>query len=522
MRFRRYASGVSALLLAASLGACGSTALKTAGGPGAPQAGGNNDGLTVTEGPLGGTTGSGAAPGSGAGNSSTSGSSPTGSTGTSGTSGTPGGAGTTGGSSGGLQPPTAAGPARPVKIGITYPDTAALAAAFGQESSDAKSIMEKIVNYINKTGGIAGRKIEPVWHKVDLAEDASTAGQRACTALTQDNKVDIVINGGVIGDTLPACLASAGVAVIDGAGSVDGVDEKRLRNRFAPAYIRLDRSVLGILNVSADRGLVKRGDTLGVLVEDCPGQNRIFTNIIQPRAQQLGLKVVQGTHKCVQNLVSDLGPVTNDAQREAVRFNGAGVTHVLMISGPEAFVLSQFTATASQQRYLPKYFVSSNAYPYNNTRAGAIVKIAEDARPNMTGAGTIPFLDVGIDARPANAAQQAAQTRCKKADPKEGTTAAETDPEQKAFTRSTYYSMCDMFYATKGILEANGVRFSLSDVTRGFQVGLSGNRTASANLSGGFFGTATNRLDGIGFVRPFAWDAKRGGPVYTGGAVPIP
>jgi hypothetical protein len=411
---------------------------------------------------------------------------------------------------------------RPVKLGITYPDTAALAAAFGVESADAKAIMKKIVDYLNRTGGIAGRKIEPVWHSTDLSEDAATAGERACTDLTQDHKVDFVINGGVIGDQLPACLAKAGVSMLDGAGSVDGVDERRLRNRFAPVSMRLDRSALAILNVSAQLGRIKRGDVLGVLVESCAPQERIFANIIQPRAQQLGLKVVKGTHKCVQNLVSDLGPVTNDAQRESVRFSGAGVTHVLFVSGPEAFVFAQFTQTASQQRYHPKYFVSSNAYPYNNTRSGAIVKIAEDARPNISGAGTNPFLDVGNDARPANAAQQAARKKCKTADPNEGTTASSDDPEAKPFNRSTYYSMCDMFYAAKAILETSGLRYSFADIARGFEVGLSGRRTASALLAGGFFSTTTKRLDGIGFVRPFVWDVKRNQPAYTGDPIVVP
>jgi ABC-type branched-subunit amino acid transport system substrate-binding protein len=431
-----------------------------------------------------------------------------------------GGASTAGASNGAPGAPVAGN--APIKLGITYPDTTAIATAFGQESHDAAGFLTKIVNYINKTGGIAGRKIEPVYHKFGIEEDMSTAGQRACTALTQDKKVDFVYNGGIGGETLPACLAKAGVAMLDSPGALDSVGEQRIRNRLAPSSMRLDREMLGILNIFAAAGQIKSGDTLGVLVEDCDWGNRIFTNVIDPRAKQLGLKVVKGTFRCVQNLVTDLGPATNDVQREALRFGTTGVNRVLFLTGGQAFIVSRFTETASQQRYYPKYFVGSSAYPYNNTREGAIVKIAEDARPNIMGAGTVPLLDVGLNAQPANAQQIAAQKRCKAADPDEGLTAGEDDPEQKPFNRSTFLGVCDGFYAIKALLEANGVRYSVTDVVRGYHTALSGDRTASANLGGGFFAAAPTRLDGVGRLRPFAWDAKKNTFLYTGAPVQIP
>lgn len=469
------------------------------------------DGTGVVVGPDGTVTGSEGAGAAG----------PAGSTG-----GVDGTAGATDGSgSGGVATPGApGGPVKPIRLGVTYPDTAAIAAAFGREANDAAGFLTKIIKYINKTGGVGGRPIETIYHKFGVEEDASSAGQRACTALTQDKKVDFVYNGGIGGETLPACLAKAGVSMLDGNGAFDTVAERRIRNRFAPSSMRLDRQQLGILNISHQSGRIRNGDTLGLLVEDCDWGNRIYTKVLEPRARQLGLKVVRGTHRCVQNLVSDLGPVTNDVQREALRFGTEGVTHVLFVAsgGTEAFVLSRFTETASQQKYYPKYFVSSSAYPYNNSREGAIIKIAEDARSNITGAGTTPLLDVGVHAKPANPQQVEAQKRCKAADPDEGLTAGEDDPEQKPFNRSTYLGTCDGFYALKALLEANGVRYGLSDVTRGFHTALSGKRTASANLSGGFFGAAPNRLDGIGFLRPFAWDAKSNSFLYTGNPIAVP
>lgn len=513
-----------ALALCAGLSACASTAQQADGAAGTLAGGASSDGLSVTE-PAGGVDGAVAPDGTAVGAGSIGGTG--GAAGTGGVPGTAGGAGSPGvaegsGYSGAAAPGAASSANKPVKLGITYPDTAAIATAFGEESHDAAGFLTKIINYINKTGGIAGHKIEPVYHKFGVQEDMNSAGQAACTAFTQDKKVDFVYNGGIGGETLPACLAKAGVSMIDSPGALDSVGERRIRNRFAPSSMRLDREMLGILNIFAQAGRIKSGDTLGVLVEDCDWGNRIFTSLIEPRAKQLGLKVVKGTFRCVQNLVSDLGPVTNDVQRETLRFGTEGVNRVLFVTGGQAFILSRFTETASQQKYYPKYFVGSSAYPYNNTRKGAIVKIAEDARPNIVGAGSVPLLDVGVDAKPANAQQLAAQQRCKKADPDEGLTGGEDDPEQKPFNRSTFLGVCDGFYALKALLEANGVQYSLASVTSGYHAALSGKRTPSANLSGGFFGASPGRLDGVGALRPFAWDAARNTFKYIDNAIAVP
>src|SRR5205085_7227988 len=119
------------------------------------------------------------------------------------------------------------------------------------------------------------------------------------------------------------------------------------------------------------------------------------------------------------NLVSDLGPVTNDIQREVLRFASEGVTHVAFGSSAEAYVATKFTNNASDQKYYPKYFITSNGYPFNDSRDGQF-NYSGDARKNITGYGYNPLMDVGPKSRPATPGQKAVQDRCRKADPKEG------------------------------------------------------------------------------------------------------
>jgi hypothetical protein len=300
---------------------------------------------------------------------------------------------------------------------------------------------------------------------------------------------------------------------------------QRLRNKFVPNAIRADRLFPTMVQLSAQRGLLPKGAKLGVVVEDCAWGNRIYDNKLVPLEKQLGVELVKGTHRCIQNLVSDLGPVTNDIQRETLRFASSGVTHVTFVSFGEAFVVSRFTNQAHDQNYYPKYFITSNAYPWNDTRDGTI-NHAGDARPNMTGYGFMPLMDVGPLARPETPGQKEVQDRCHTADPKEGIYAekGKQGDEGYWFSLNGIRGYCDAFFVLKGVLETNGVRFSLGDFTRGYQSALGGKLSSTIN-AGGYFRVPKDGLDGVGLLRPFAWKGptdKRGQFVYTGPSVPVP
>lgn len=489
--------------LALALAGCGSTALRGS----APVSGGgtavdgSSTGLVApgTGRPLATSTltgGPSAAEGAG---TSTSGATPTGGTTSSTTAGT-GGAGTaTGSASGGSLVPGPVSKA-PIKMGVAVTDAGALGAIFGVKHTDPTLGAKSVIAGLNRAGGIGGRQIAPVFYTADSSADASSVGQAACTAFTQDDKVDIVM-GAVITDVLPSCLAQRGIAYFDpGTVAPDPQQAKRHPNWFQPSAMRLDRSVRGTLEVGASRGILKQGSKLGVLVEDCPAYNSIVTSTVLPMVKALGVKVTQGSFRCVTNLVGDLVPVTTDVQRETLRFSTAGVNSIIVVSPTEAFALSNLTKTASQQKFYPKYLVGSNANTYGNSQSDAIVSISPDALPNIVGAGYLPFIDVGDQAKPATSAQRAEQARCDKIDPTQGG-AASAEGSGRYFKRNGFYAFCEAFLVMKASLEADGMRFGYTDVARGFASVLSSG-AASALLAGGRYGGgAAGRLDGAG-LRP--------------------
>jgi hypothetical protein len=409
----------------------------------------------------------------------------------------------------------------PVKIGVITTNNAALAATFGVKSSDASDYGKKIIAYINKTGGIAGHKVEAVYYQADSAQSSSVNGAAACAAFTQDNHVNIVVAMQSLGNELPSCLRKAGLSMIDALNwTSDASDMRAHPNWFVPVAMRVDRAVGALLDVSLRRGVLRKGDKLGVLYEDCPWGPRVYDNVVVPFAKRAGVTLVYSTVQCVTNLAGDLGPVASQTQQAELKFSAQHVTHVIVPSVAEAFVVAEFTKVASQQQYLPKYLIDSNAYPYGDSASDAVVQYSPDALPNMSGAGFLPLFDVGALAKPANGGQLAAQRQCKQADPDLAGSEATTG-SGRYFARNTAYDFCAEFFVAKALLEANGVRFSLSDVTRGYLAALNDSAFGAINLTNGHYHVGLNSLDGAAYMQPFSYNQARQGFEYVGTAFPV-
>lgn len=129
-----------------------------------------------------------------------------------------------------------------VKIGVVYPDFAALKPFVNLDAGDFEAAYKAQIDKLNAAGGIGGRKIVPVYGKVNLL--APAAAQQTCVHLTEDEKVFAVLaflpipdqtscyvkdhKTAMIGGTLTSALYAAAQAPwfsdIDGDGSAKAVD----------------------------------------------------------------------------------------------------------------------------------------------------------------------------------------------------------------------------------------------------------------------------------------------------------
>lgn len=408
----------------------------------------------------------------------------------------------------------------PIKIGVVATDLGAIGAVFGagNDDFDIFASSKKLIAYLNKNGGAGGREIQPVYYAADSGSDANTNGQRACQAFTQDDKVELVISVGFFGEVLPACLKAAGIAYFDSANwFADATVAQQFPNWLAPSAARLDRNAVAQVEQAAARGILKKGDKLGVLVESCPWGARTLASSVKPTADKLGIPIVTGSIKCITNIVADLTPVSNDVQRETLRFASEGVTDVVILSFAEAFVLANFTDNASQQNYKPQYLATSNAYLHQNGSDGTgAISISRDALPNIFGFGTLPLLDVGPAAVKVGGAVGERRARCTTADP------SLNSSQGNPFAINVFYSQCEAFLTMAESLDITQGRTSYPEVANAFRQ-LLAKGVASANLSGGrYAGSSPERTDGAGFVQPLIWSASKKVFTYDGPVGKLP
>ena len=78
-----------------------------------------------------------------------------------------------------------------IKVGITYPDVAAIASIINVDPGNYQVAYTTLINQINARGGINGRKIIPVFAPVDPLGTSGAA--TACTHLTEDENVFAVL-----------------------------------------------------------------------------------------------------------------------------------------------------------------------------------------------------------------------------------------------------------------------------------------------------------------------------------------
>lgn len=61
--------------------------------------------------------------------------------------------------------------------------------------TDARTYDNAIIDQINRNGGVAGRKLVPLYYDFKSTDDKQVASQAACTYWTQDHKAFVFLAG---------------------------------------------------------------------------------------------------------------------------------------------------------------------------------------------------------------------------------------------------------------------------------------------------------------------------------------
>jgi len=361
---RRYIA-TSALALFAA--ACGSTIENTGSGP----LGANNgQSLTVPSGAAGsnapGTVGGSSGVGGG---NATAGSGQT-ATGAGSNGQSAGQSGTSSGVGASVEPGDGPGvTATTINIASAYdPDVAAADSAIGAANAnpgDTKAEETAVINYINAHGGVAHRKINPIWYKASASNDASTTDQQACAYWTQDHKVFLNAAGDPL---LDECTAkSGGIALISGGI----VLETTAQNRKYPQDVNLtsftiDHSMTVTINGLEKQGYFSKGAKVGVVTWDDPYYHYGITQAAVPGFARLGLHNVPVQYVAVPQGVQDVSQTSAAAGNAVLKFRTMGIDHVIIFDGPAGITSSgvlwlEWSQQANSQQYYPKHGLNSTS-----------------------------------------------------------------------------------------------------------------------------------------------------------------
>jgi len=256
-----------------------------------------------------------------------------------------------------------------------------------------------MLKYVNEHGGVNGRKLVPVFHRLSAAstEPYEQQDQEVCAHFTQDDPV-FVADGGFKTENGIACLQEHGAVTIATNGlryksrafferyptylEFDGIDNDSIANIYAPTMKRL--------------GLFDKGYKLGIVTWDDPEYANPTKGTLIPRLKELGISVTDVQYIATPDSGGQIADPIAQVGNTAVRFKGEGITHVMFMDLGANLALF-FMQAAQRQQYAPRYGLTSAS---GNTALADLLASGGntgDARQQLEDAvsvGWVPTIDV--------------------------------------------------------------------------------------------------------------------------------
>ena len=324
---------------------------------------------------------------------------------TTGAIGTTGGAGSTGAGSTGSTgtgevlppPPSGSRVTSPMKVGVLVTELGAAVAALGASSGtshQADDGYKAIIKAINAFGGLAGRKLEPMYEVVDATDSSYQSDADQICAAYKDAHVEMVISDSASTDYgFAGCLAQAQIPMITSVPSDQQGLAKALGvfNAFNPSF---DRGYGAVVDQLVASGYVTTKSKIGVIRITCGEISRSYDNTVLPRMKAHHLATpIEYTVQCA-NGFQDAGAYSAAMQSAVLRFRASGVDRVFINGSQENLLLQYFAEQAQSQAYHPGYALSSSSFPVTLIDANTF---PQQQLPQVHGVGWHPLGDTGVE-----------------------------------------------------------------------------------------------------------------------------
>ena len=254
-----------------------------------------------------------------------------------------------------------------IKVGITYPDIAALKGIINVDPGNYQVAYTTLINQLNAKGGINGRKIVPVFAAVNPVGTAGAA--TACTKLTEDDKVFAVM--GFFQQVDTACYVQTHDVPLIGASltAAQTAAAQAPWFNFAISSNDLIPKEMAIFKQEGAFG----GKKVGVVSTSA---DSVETSLVLPALRQLHADVVQNAVNSVPD--TDTAAQVAEYGTIAQKFQSSGVNLVVAVgnSGNGWPSSLQQNQSSYSPRFIATDYTDLNAYTAN--KAGHSNTILKD------------------------------------------------------------------------------------------------------------------------------------------------
>lgn len=230
---------------------------------------------------------------------------------------------------------------------------------------DARDYANVMIEHVNATGGVAGRKLAPIYYNFKSTDDGNAADEAACSHWTQDNKSFVFLAGGEI---LWSCSLKAGAVNLSG-GVASGKTYTRYPNLISPLGFRLERLTAATVNGLAKLNYFKPTPEwptgkLGLLTwDDITYVDGIKTGSL-PALKRLGITPTDIRYIKTPQSLGAFSESSAAVSNAVLRFKEQGIDHVMIQDGPAGVcggtcLSLLFLQNADTQKYYPRYGFNS-------------------------------------------------------------------------------------------------------------------------------------------------------------------
>lgn len=383
--------------------------------------------------------------------------------------------------------------ARSIRVGVPYPpqtDKVNKLLYPEMDRPNFERVWNVVVDAINDTGGILGRRIEPVF----LAEPTQ---EEICTYFTEEEPV-IAVAGNIL--DAASCIDRAGTVPIMHGYTLESDFFRKAPHALAPLGISQWRATPLYIQGLLEQGFFEGDHKIGLVRWDKAPYPEITEKIVKPMLAGHGLEIEEELVITWPQGYHQIANAQAEGRSGVQRFKHAGIDRVLTLD-EASYMLPEFTKYAEAQDYRPRYGV--------NSLNGGEWDMERKQLKGAMGIGWMPWIDLEPDDAYLHGSEGARACR-------DLMEAAGEGRQMDTFNEAAWTSsICDAALLLKAAIEAGGPSITQASIVAGAES--LGTSFQSANTLLTRFGPG--RHEGIAAIRFVRWFVRCQCFRYTSGLI---